>query len=355
AQEQAACRAIGNVLEGATDVVLTTHVNPDADGLGAEAALAGWLGSRGIRTRILNADPPPRQFAFLATDEVPFGVFRSFEEDGLASVDALVVLDANSAERLGAVGTVLPRLQVPRIRIDHHVAREPSGPLDLVDPGVSSTSELVYRLLRALGAAIPPSVAVPLYAGIAFDTGFFRYANTTRETLLAAADLHGRGVGDADLFSRMFETRSVERMRLWGRALSSLAVEFDGQLVWMAVDRALLDGTGAGPEDLDGLVEQGRLVEGVLVSVLFREDGAERVKVSFRSKEGFDVNALAGRFGGGGHVNAAGATLEMPLARAVARVLEEARTALEARAAEGRSAEPNAPSGSTTDGRGTWT
>jgi phosphoesterase RecJ-like protein len=103
----------------------------------------------------------------------------------------------------------------------------------------------------------------------------------------------------------------------------------------MAVDRELLGDTGAGPEELDGLVEQGRRIQGVQVSVLFREDGPRETKVSFRSHGATDVHALAGRFGGGGHRNAAGATLPLPLREAVDRVLGEAALFLEGRRSDG--------------------
>jgi phosphoesterase RecJ-like protein len=231
-------------------------------------------------------------------------------------------------ERLGALADALPRLGAVRVCIDHHAPRDPLGQLNLVDPQASSTAELVYRLLDALGAELAPAIAVPLYVGVAFDTGWFRYANTTREAHLVAADLCRYGVDTEDLYARLFATHTAARMRLWGGALSGLRVEAAGRLAWMVVDRALLSGTGATREDLEGLAEQGRQVEGVEMSILFREDGLEEVKVSFRSKGAIDVNEFAGRFGGGGHVNASGATLRLPLGEAVARVLAAATALL---------------------------
>jgi phosphoesterase RecJ-like protein len=322
------CRAIGRLLDGARDVVLTTHVNPDGDGLGAEAGLAAYLTARGIRARILNADPPPRRFRFLATDTAPLGVFQGYEEDGLAGTDLLVVLDTSVAARLGAVAEVLPRVRA-RICIDHHELREALGEVQLVDPAASSTAELTFRLLTRLGARFTPEIAVPLYVGMAFDTGFFRYSNTTPETHLAAAELCRHGVNSEEVYSRMFATHTAERMRLWGRALGSLELDAGGRVAWMAVDHALMKETGAAVEDLDGLVEQGRQVDGVEISVLFREEAPERVKVSFRANGPVDVNALAGRFGGGGHVKASGATIGAPLAEAIPLVLAAARIALE--------------------------
>ncbi|HEY7460751.1 MAG TPA: bifunctional oligoribonuclease/PAP phosphatase NrnA [Gemmatimonadota bacterium] len=323
-----AARAIGRLFDRAHDVVLTTHVNPDGDGLGAQAGLAAYLTARGIRSRILNADPAPRRFGFLATDAVPLGVYRGYEEDGLAATDLLVILDTSVTARLGAVAEALPRVPA-RVCIDHHELREPLGEARLVDPTASSTSELVLRLLQALGATLTPEIAVALYVGIAFDTGFFRYANTTPETHLAAAELCRHGVNSEDVYSRMFATQTAARMRLWGIVLSTLTLDVGGRVAWMAVDRARMIETGAGVEDLDGLVEQGRQVEGVEISILFREEAPHLVKVSFRANGPADVNALAGRFGGGGHVKAAGATVAAPLAEVIPLVLGEARRALE--------------------------
>lgn len=338
----AAARAIASVLDSASDVVLTTHVHPDGDGLGSEAALAAWLADRGARVRILNPDPPPRQFAFLSTARAPLGVFDPAEAGALDSADALVILDTSSAGRLGAIVETFPSLRAARLCVDHHApqadGRPGAAPLAhhaLVDSAASSTAELVYRLLLVAGARITPAVATPLYVGIAFDTGSFRYSNTTSDAHLVAADLVRHGVEADALYQRMFASYTAARMRLWGRALSALSVEFGGRLAWMAVDRDLMRETGAGPEELDGLVEQGRRIEGVAVSVLFREDGPRQTKVSFRSHGATDVHALAGRFGGGGHRNAAGATLPLPLPEAVDRVLAEAGLFLEGRRSDG--------------------
>jgi bifunctional oligoribonuclease and PAP phosphatase NrnA len=329
------CRAIGRLLDGTREAVLTTHMNPDGDGLGAEAGLAAYLTSRGIHARILNADPAPRRFHFLGTETVPLGVFRGYAEDGLSGRELLIVLDTSVATRLGAVAELLPRVR-SRICIDHHELSEALGEPQIVDSSASSTAELIFRLLTTLGTSFTPEIAVPLYVGIAFDTGFFRYSNTSPETHLAAAELCRHGVDSEEVYSRMFARHTAARMRLWGRALGALALDAGGRLAWMAVDHALMAETGGSVEDLDGLVEQGRQVDGVEISILFREDAPDRVKVSFRANGPVDVNALAGRFGGGGHVKAAGATVGAPLAGAIPLVLAEARRALDSADASAR-------------------
>lgn len=321
----AAAREIVSLLSQASDVVLTTHVNPDADGLGAEAGLAAWLRGKGVPVRILNPDPAPRTFAFLEEAGTPFAVFRDGVSDRLSDADVIVVLDAPVGARVGPLAAWLPGLRARIVRIDHHVGAERGTELALVDPAVSSTAELVVRMLAVAGEDLPPAAAAPLYAGIAFDTGSFRYGNTTRETHLVAAELHRLGVRPERVNARMGASHSLARMHAWGRALASMRLEADGRLAWMAVDRATLAAAGARPEDLEGLVEQGRRIAGVAVSVLFREDGAAETKVSFRSTSGTDVNALAAQLGGGGHVNASGATLALPLAEAIERVLPAAR------------------------------
>jgi phosphoesterase RecJ-like protein len=339
ADRVAAARAIGRLLDGTREAILTTHVNPDGDGLGAEAGLAAYLASRGIRARILNADPAPARFQFLATEATPLGVFRGLVEDGLTGDELLIVLDTSVATRLGTVAAILPRAR-GRICIDHHELSEPLGDVQIVDATSSSTAEIVFRLLESLDARFTPAIAVPLYVGIAFDTGFFRYSNTRPETHLAAAELCRHGVDSEEIYSRMFATQTPGRMRLWGRALASLALDAGGRVAWMAVDRTMMAETGAVVEDLDGLVEQGRQVEGVEISILFREDAPDRVKVSFRANGPVDVNALAGRFGGGGHVKASGATLSALLSEAVPLVLAEARRALESADARARMGRP---------------
>ncbi len=187
----------------------------------------------------------------------------------------------------------------------------------------SSTAEIVLRLLEANGVEIDKTTATQLMIGLVNDTGGFRFANTTAETFRSAARLTELGADASHAAKCIYETRSIAALRLLGRALSSLQSSADGRVVWASVRRRDLDELGASDSDTDGIVNQVAYAKGSQVAVLFRELSREEIRVSLRSREGFDVNRVARGFGGGGHKAAAGCTLRMPLDAAQDKLLGE--------------------------------
>ncbi|RIL11288.1 MAG: bifunctional oligoribonuclease/PAP phosphatase NrnA, partial [Proteobacteria bacterium] len=188
---------------------------------------------------------------------------------------------------------------------DHHTSNSLFGSVNLVDEHASSTSEMIYHLLKAGSFEITKEVAICLFAGIMADTGSFRYSNTTQQTFLAAADLTHLGAS-SDLIGRaMFGNNSQGAVRLHALALSALKLHFDGKICELVVDDEMVKASGASVDDSDGLVEKGRDITGVLISFLIRWDG-EIWRVSLRSREArYDVSKVAQIFGGGGHKSAA--------------------------------------------------
>lgn len=316
------------ILDAAGDIALTTHVNADGDGAGSQTALAAWLTGRGKRVILANPTPYPDRYRYL----LPPGVEvcdPGPEQDGrLRAVDLLVILDTGEPGRIGRVAKAMREGAV--VVLDHH----PPSPASIPGPGVRdpsacATGEIVYDLLvLADPGDWDEHVLEGIYAAIETDTGSFRFSNTTPRTHAIAADLLRRGVDPEQVYRRLHATVPLKRMAILRMALNNLETDDEYPITWITIPREATHEMEASADDLDGVAEYARNVEGTEVALLFREtlDGA--TKVSFRSNGVVDVNAIARQFGGGGHIKASGAVIGGPVAAARPRVLEATRQAV---------------------------
>jgi phosphoesterase RecJ-like protein len=324
----AAARALAAALVPERRVCLTTHVNPDGDGLGSEAGLAHLLRDRGVEAVITNPTPTPPRFAFLFED-LP-GVDRTAEAvRELRRADTIIVLDISDLGRLGMLCETVRDRGVPVACIDHHVSEGvlPSGPRYL-DPGAAATGELIFELAVANGWTMTQEAARGLYVAILTDTGGFRFSNTRPRTLRVAAELLEAGVDPEEIYLEVYARAPEGRPRLFAEALQTLVVEPDYGLAWVTVPPGAIERLGVSSDDLEGVVEFPRSIEGVRMALLFREVSQGRVKVSLRSVGDVDVAAFSKRFGGGGHTKAAGLALPGSLAEVQSTVLAAARAFL---------------------------
>ena len=320
-----------SALRAGQHIVLTTHINADGDGAGSQVALASWLKAQGKKVHIVNPTAFPRSLGSLLPDSgwASTQGSRSAHE-ALRKADLAVVLDTGEASR---VGSVYPHLEsLPRVVVDHHPpGDEPISGVSLVDPEACATGELVFDLLVHAGGPWLPEIVTGLYVALLSDTGSFRFSNTTPTTHRIAAELVERGAEPEELYRLVYGNFPLRKLRLLQAALGELKVDPDGGLAWMTVPAEAYDALGARAEDIEGLVDFPRDVEGVEVGLLFRETARGGTKVSFRSNGGTDVNALARAFGGGGHVKASGAVVDRPLPEVRAEVLNAVRAALRGR------------------------
>ncbi len=308
--------------------IITTHVNPDGDGLGSQAALARFLRSpRGGKktVHLLNSNPTPPNYAFLD----PHGDVEVFDarrhEHIVSDAQVVFILDISEWERLRDLGKMIRPLNIRKVCIDHHPAEKSFGDIDAIYPAASSTGELMYELLVALGAMIDSKTAEALYAALLTDTGGFRFSNTSPHTHEVVARLIEAGASPQVIYQNVYESQSRAKVRLFAKALESLNFEAEERLVWFAISQKMLHETGAQPRDAEGFADYPRSINGVEVSLMFLETEKGKVKVSFRSKGQHVINGLANRFGGGGHAFAAGALMDGPLKEAIRLVLNETK------------------------------
>jgi phosphoesterase RecJ-like protein len=336
-----AARELAAAFRPGQRVCLTTHVNPDGDGLGSEAGLLHLLRSRGIDAVVTNPTPTPPRFRFLF-QELPGADRTSEAVKELRRADLIVVLDISDLGRLGMLtATVRERAEAgaPVLCIDHHVSEGELPPgARYVDPSAAATAELVYELASANGWPLPVEAARALYVGILTDTGGFRFSNTHPRTLRVAAELLELGIDPEEIYMSVYANQPEGRPRLFAEALQTLVVEPDHGLAWVTVPPGALERHGVGADDLDGVIEFPRTIEGVRMALLFREIAQNRVKVSLRSVGDVDVAAFARPFGGGGHRKASGLSLPGSIAEVQATVLAAAREFLGAPNGDGREA-----------------
>lgn len=324
-------------LDAAQHVVLTTHVNADGDGAGSEVALASWLHARGKRVHIVNPTPYPAAFRYLLEDEELVVNLDDDRAEGiLATCDTLCVLDTGEWQRIGRVGRALSDRCI--VVIDHHLpGGDPIPGADVRDAAACATGELIYDLLsRAGDSPWSRAVLVGIYTAILTDTGSFRFSNATPRAHAITADLIARGVDPEEIYRQVYATVPLRRIALLRHALERLEVDPELPITWISIERGVMESLGCTVDDLDGLVEHARSIEGTEVALLFRATSDGATKVSLRSSGSVDVNAIARRFGGGGHAKASGAVVGKPLPEGREEVLAAVRDAVRAgRAAVG--------------------
>ena len=285
-------------IEAADDFLLTTHVNSDADGLGACMAWAHLLRSLGKRADIGLPEPPAGQCSFLAGWD---GV-RHFADLDLSRYRCAIVSDCSSLDRIGPVRPSLSP-DVRLLNIDHHQDNECFGAVNIVE-ATSSTCELLYHLAIGLGYEIDSVAADQLYAGILFDTGGFRFSLTTATTFEVAADLVRRGARLDAIAQDVFGNKSLGSVKQRGQAIESLVLRLGGRVAVLHLD---CEAMSAG--EPDEVVNYGLMIRGVEVAVLLKERAPGCYRISLRSRDKVDVSQVASTFGGGGHARAAGLEL----------------------------------------------
>jgi phosphoesterase RecJ-like protein len=314
-------KEITAALLGARRIALVSHRDPDPDTIGSALALGLGLESLGKRVSWHCADPVPEQQRFL------YGSERFTQEPPPGDVDLVVTLDFGSVDRAKFALPTRPAL----VNIDHHASNDHFGAANLVDATAAASAELVSRVIDALGITWTPEMATAALVGIMTDTGSFQFPSTDARALERAARLREAGADLQAITYNIFRNKRFEALKLWGFAFSRLVREDGGQLVWTEIRTGDIEQAQARDEDVSGLVEQVARSSGMRVALLFNEQ-AGAVKVSCRTSQwepSVDASALMARFGGGGHVRAAGAVIPGDLRDVRQLVLQAAHAALD--------------------------
>jgi bifunctional oligoribonuclease and PAP phosphatase NrnA len=312
-----AVEQILEVLSRGERFLVTSHCRPDGDAIGSMLAMGMLLEQMGKRADLVTADRVPVVYRGLPGA----GSIRSAMRIS-GPYDAAILLECDGLERARLRGLEDSFL----INIDHHISGRQYGRINWIDFEAASVGEMVYRLLKAAGGTLTREMATCLYTTILTDTGSFCYGSTRPATFALAHELTLAGADPIRIAQDIYFSTSMAKMLLLGAALSNLKRE--GGLAWLWVTHEDMVHSCAAEEDVEGIVNYAVCIAGVEAAAFLRELPERRIRLSLRSKGHINVAAIAQRFGGGGHENAAGCTLEGPLSRTLEQILAELRPAV---------------------------
>jgi phosphoesterase RecJ-like protein len=328
AQMNEKVKKILSLIEESSTVLITSHRDPDGDSVGSQLALAELLESRGKTCRIVNQGPLSSKYMFLDPQKRIVDVDDpKLRNDALAGFDLVFVLDCTSLTRLGKVENLVPP-EATWVNIDHHPDNERFGTVNYLDVGASATGEMIFSVLEACDFPISPAVANQLYAAILSDTGRFKFPNTSARCMRVCAELVASGADPKQVTNQIYFNHSPGFLRLLGSILSRPEISDQGRICAMTLKQNLMTDLKIDPREVEGVVDYSLFLKGVEIGLLFTEKGASKTKVNLRSQNEYDVSKIARGFGGGGHRNAAGCTLDHNLEQTKRIILEQVEKTL---------------------------
>ena len=302
--------------------IITAHETPDGDALGSEYAMLLALRKLGKTARILNADPAPQKFAFVASGDEFEVLARKEQIPEDIGKYGLFILDVNDIKNIGQVATlILPRVKEYFI-VDHHDSETVQLSKNHIEQNASSTCEILYLLFREMKLELDLPMAQALYTGILYDTGSFIYPKTTAVTFEIAHDLVSLGVQPNKTYVSVYESNSISSLVLMSKVLATLELHYDHQVAVQTMSQDLLREAGAAYEESDLLINIPLRSADIRVSVFFKENLEGVKRCSLRSKGNINVAAIAQNLGGGGHKTAAGFKCLRPFGVMKVEILE---------------------------------
>lgn len=309
---------IGQVLREHQRFVVLSHVRPDGDALGSQLALGLSLKKLGKDVRIWNEEGMLEKYSFLPQANLLTKAPAEPED-----VDVVVALDTAIQNRLGTTVASIKSAKV-WINIDHHPSNPGYGDLVYIDPHAPATGQILVELIKSQNLPMDRAIAENLYVAISTDTGSFQYPNTTARTFEIAAELVQAGVDVGRVSQLTYENYPRRRVELLRELLGTMRFTANDRVASFSLSLASAKKLGVLPEDNEGLIDHLRAIHGVIVAIFFEELADDKVRVSMRSKsEKVNVCAICEKFGGGGHVLAAGARVKGTLAEVEKKILEE--------------------------------
>jgi phosphoesterase RecJ-like protein len=317
------------LIRAADDIVLTSHIRPDCDALGSELGLADVLRAMGKQVRIVNSQATPPNLAFIDSRHEIMEFGRDISVEQLSEAQLVIILDTSAWAQLAPMRTFLENTTAKKIILDHHVSEDDLGATLFKNVAAEATGRLVVEAADHLGVPLSPKAATALFAALATDTGWFRFASATESTYLLAARLIDAGASPASVYGDLYERESVGRVRLRGIVLSRIITELNGRFVHTHILHEDFAQAGALPSDTEDLINQALEINGTMFAVIMIEQASGGFKISFRSRCDLSCNDVAARFGGGGHKAAAGAFVKGSFEAVSTQVLPHVRQQLQ--------------------------
>lgn len=317
-----------DVINASQRFLLTSHIRPDCDALGSELGMCGVLEALGKEVTIVNGHPTPPNLSFIDPQRRIKVLGTDVRVDELLDLDLMMVLDTSAWAQLGPMGDVIRATKAKKIIVDHHVSEDDLDAELFKNTTAEATGRLVVEAAEHLGVALTPEIAMPVFAAIATDTGWFRFSSTTSDTYRVIAKVVDAGASPTDIYRELYEQDTAGRVRLRGLILSRIESELQGRLQHTYVTKEDFERTGALPSDTEDAINLALAISGTEFAVILVEQQTGGFKISFRSRGPLECNVIAENFAGGGHKAAAGAFLEGSLDEVRKHVLDVIRSAM---------------------------
>ena len=308
------------VIKKSDNIYIGSHVQPDGDNIGSILALGMAIKKLKGQINIIKVDDIPSDYSFLPSLDL------IKEHDIKEDIDLFIALDSSDIDRLG-LGKQFALKADRIINIDHHITNDNFGDINIVSNSSGATGEIIYEFIKKMGVEIDKDIATCLYTAISTDTGSFMYGNTSYKTHLIVANLLRLGIDNNYINVNLYQSKSMERTKLFIDSINRLEYFLDGKIGIIAVTQDMLKNNNAKLEDTEGIVSFIRDIDSIEVACLLKEIDNNNVKVSIRSKKEIDVSKICNKFGGGGHIRAAGCTIYNEIDNAKSLILEEIKMA----------------------------
>ncbi len=292
------------ILTQASSVVITTHLHPDADGIGSQVALCLALRQIGTDAICVNEEPLLQRYHYLDPKSTVIGYEQYHTDQSRSPLDLLIVVDTNTAERIGKKMEKVAARAKKVLFIDHHPCSEQTKETHCIDTHKAATGELVGTIIESMGVDYTPDIALALYTAILIDTSSFRYPTVSASTHEMIAKLLKTGVRPPYAFNQINGTKRMEHMHLLGAVLQNTQMTSDGRVAWLMIPEETIKKYDIDPEDTHSYVNHLLILDKIEVACMFRQQGNE-IKISFRSSGIVDVGRIAHLLGGGGHNHSA--------------------------------------------------
>ncbi len=317
-------KQLASLLEKKKKIFVVTHKNPDGDAIGSAIGWGRFLKNMGHEVTVSAPNEFPNFLAWIEGSEniVLYSKEADKVKQSIDQAEVIFCLDFNALQRIDETGDLIAKAKAKKVLIDHHQQPEAFPDITFSDTSACSTSQMVFEIIEALGKKelMDAGAAAALYTGIMTDTGSFKFPCTTAETHRVISELIKAGANNSEIHLAIYDNQSIDRLALVGHCLNTMEVMPQYRMAIIKVNKKDHQTYNIQKGDTEGIVNYPLSVKDIVFSAFFRED-KDLVKISFRSKGSFDVNALARKyFNGGGHINAAGGISSDGLEKAIVKL-----------------------------------
>jgi len=310
-------------------ILLSTHENPDGDGLGSAYAMYHYLNNLKKDCRIVHISELPSEYMFFNNDNVIETYDPQNHDTWISKIDLALIFDVGDFRRLRNIGEVLTNNRKHVVNIDHHPDLSDGRFTDnFINVDAAATGEMVYDFLKSNNVKLTKFMAEGIYTAVMTDTGSFCYSNTNQKCHQIAIESIDLGVNTSKIYQTVYENRSPAQVALLGEILNNLGYDLDGELAWFSISQEMMSKVGATKKDVDGFTDFVRSIRGVEVAIMFFELNSKTTRINFRSKGKYVINDIAKFFDGGGHKFASGALAKKELSEIVSEVLEKTKSSI---------------------------